>query len=145
MEEGDEYIDLGIGSVQGSSKFRYARISENKIMTPQENAAWNLNLELGSNFPIFSEDARQQLQDEFFELPGLKTMNMTALATTLAFLRDHPIETLSQEDFKDKIILPYIEKVLPSSLSRGPEKRRAVIRYKAQILRYVRIINQFRF
>ena len=53
--------------------------------TPNEIAAWKLNQAL-EKYPIFTEESRQQLQNEFVNMPNLKTINVKTFAAALAFL-----------------------------------------------------------
>lgn len=111
-------------------------------MSPNELAAWKLNQALEKH-PAFTEEARQILQNEFVDMPGLRTMNMKVLAATLSFLRaigNRP----TQDTFKDEIILPHINLLLPTKEMEPAERRRLIIRFKAQILIYIQAIEIFR-
>jgi len=113
-----------------------------KHRTPNELAAWKLNQSL-SKYPIFTEEARQNLQNEFVEMPSLRTMNMKVLAATLSYLR--AIDNKPSEDtFRDEIILPHLALLLPTTELDPDERRRLIIRFKAQILIYIQAIEIFR-
>lgn len=113
-----------------------SRISRSKgIPTKQEAASYELFKELGRFSEFSDEDVRRSIQNDYIRMDSLKIMNMKALAATVVFLSKYPVEP---EYFKDEYILPIIEIVLPTI--KGKEKQRLVIRYKAQILRYIRAI-----
>ena len=113
-----------------------------KSRTPNELAAWKLNQSL-QKYPIFTEEARQNLQNEFVEMPGLRTMNMKVLAATLSYLNAINNQP-SEATFKDEIILPHLALLLPTTEMAPDEKRRLIIRFKAQILIYIKAIILFR-
>jgi hypothetical protein len=111
-------------------------------MTPNKLAAWKLNQAL-ENYPNFTEDARQNLQNEFVDMPQLRTMNMKVLAATLSFLQAVNNQP-TPNAFRDEIILPHINILLPTTEISPDEKRRLIIRFKAQILIYIQAIEIFR-
>jgi len=140
FEPREEKIISGPERTRGEAKPRFGRV-RSKIMTPAESAAYNLNKSL-ENFEDFDYEERQKLQNEFVKMDNLKYMNMDALAATLAFLKKYPKP--SPQNFKDKAIVPFIEPVISQYKFDKEEKKRIIIRYKAQILRYIRAINSFR-
>lgn len=135
----DEEIVFAPERLRGDAKARFGRV-RSKIMTPQESAAYNLNKSL-EPFDEFSEEERQSLQNEFVKMNNLNIMNMSALAATLAFLKFYPKPL--PKDFTDEKILPFIEKVISNNFDKS-ERKRIIIRYKSQILRYIRAISSFR-
>ena len=111
-------------------------------MTPNELAAWKLNQAL-EKYPEFTKEARENVQNEFVEMPGLRTMNMKLMAATLSFLqtvRDKP----APASFTDEIIVPHLNQLLPTDKLDQEEIRRLIIRFKAQMLMYIRAIQIFR-
>lgn len=113
-----------------------------KRMSPNEFAAWKLNQAL-SKYPIFTEEGRQNLQEEFSNMPELRTMNVNVLAATLSFLQsigNNP----TPDTFRDEIILPHISLLLPNKEMDNDERQRLIIRFKAQILTYIVAISIFR-
>ena len=111
-------------------------------MTPNELAAYKLNQAL-EKYPEFTKEARENIQNEFVEMPGLRTMNMKLMAATLSFLRsvnDQP----TPASFQDTFILPYLNQLLNPDKVDQDELARLIIRFKAQILMYVRAIQIFR-
>ena len=131
----------GYGSSQVAGAIGEARKLGRKAMSPEQAAAWKLYQSL-EKFPNFTKEARQELQNEFTDLPNLKSMNMKALAATLSFLQ--AVKTPTVNLFRDEIVLPHIEKVLPLKQLSVDEKQRLILRYKAQILMYVRAIQRYR-
>ncbi len=113
-----------------------------KHMTPNELAAWKLNQAL-EKYPVFTEDARRNLQVEFVEMQGLRTMNMKVLAATLSFLKSVNNQP-NPQSFQDQYVLPHIRLLLPTKEIAEEEKRRLIIRFKAQMLIYIRAIGFFR-
>lgn len=110
-------------------------------MTPNELAAWKLNQAL-EKYPEFTKEARENAQNEFADMPGLRTMNMKLLAATISFLRavnDQP----TPQTFKDELILPHMNQLLPTDKTDQDEIRRLIIRFKAQMLMYIRAIQIF--
>ena len=110
------------------------------MMTPNEMAAWKLNQAL-THHGNFTAEARQQAQNEFVEMPVLRTMNMKVLAATLSFLQD--VIEPTPANFRDEVILPYIDGLLPTNL-KAQDRQRLIIRFKAQILIYVKAIRLYR-
>lgn len=113
-----------------------------KHRTPNELAAWKLNQAL-QKYPIFTEEARQNLQNEFVEMPALRTMNMKVMAATLAYLRAIDNKP-SEATFRDEIIIPHLSLLLPANGLEPDERHRLIIRFKAQILIYIQAIEIFR-
>lgn len=112
-----------------------------QMMTPNEMAAWKLNQALAKVAENFTADARQQAQNEFVDMPALRTMNMKVLAVTLSFL--HDIVNPTPQNFRDEVILPYIERLLPEKLN-PQDRQRLILRFKAQILIYIKAIALYR-
>ena len=129
-------LGLGIAGAVGETR-KLGR----KAMSPEQLAAWKLYQEL-ENFPVFTKQARQGLLEELTNLPNLRSMNMKALAATLSFLQT--VKSPTVNSYKDRIILPHIEKVLPLKQMSSEERTRLIVRYKAQILRYVKAIQNYR-
>jgi hypothetical protein len=111
-------------------------------MTPSELASWKLNQAL-MKYPEFTADGRQLLQDEFVNMPGLRTMNMKVLAATLSFLNSLRGREYTADSFKDDYIMPYIKELLPLDVG-SVERKRLIIRFKAQLLIYIEAIENFR-
>lgn len=111
-------------------------------MTPNELAAWKLNQAL-EKYPEFTKDARENAQNEFVDMPSLRTMNMKLLATTLSFLRSINNKPTAQT-FADNVIIPHMSQLLPIDKTDQDETRRLIIRFKAQMLMYIRSIQIFR-
>lgn len=110
------------------------------LMTSKEIAALKLNQALMA-YGNFTAAARQQAQDEFVSMEVLPTMNMKVLAATLSFLYD--VREPTPANFRDEVILPYIEGLLPANL-KAQDRQRLIIRFKAQILTYIRAIQLHR-
>ena len=113
-----------------------------KNRTPNELASWKLNQSL-QKYPIFTEEARQNLQNEFVEMPGLRTMNMKVLAATLAYLQSVNNQP-TPDTFSDEYIIPHLSLLLPTGDIDPAEQRRLIIRFKAQIFIYIQAIQLFR-
>lgn len=111
-------------------------------MTPNELAAWKLNQAL-EKYPEFTKDAREDAQNEFTGMPGLRTMNMKLFAATLNFLRGIN-NNIVPNSFKDEIILPYMNQLINIDKIDQEETKRLIIRYKSQMLMYIRAIQIFR-
>lgn len=141
--KGEQRARFGQGPSQmGGGAGELHRQLTRKTRTPNELAAWKLNQSL-QKYPIFTEEARQNFQNEFVEMPSLRTMNMKVLAATLAFLRAINNQP-SPETFTDEIIVPHLSLLLPTNNLDPDERRRLIIRYKAQILIYIQAIEIFR-
>ena len=111
-------------------------------MTPNELAAWKLNQAL-EKYPEFTKEARENTQNEFVDMPDLRTMNMKLLAATINFLRSINNQP-TPASFTDEIIIPHMNQLLPTDTTDQEEIRRLIIRFKAQILMYIRAIQIFR-
>ncbi len=110
-------------------------------LTPGELAGWKLNQEL-EKYPEFTKENREDLQNEFTDMPGIRTMNMKVLAAVLAFLKAIN-NKVTPNMFSDTIIRPYLSRLLPIDVSRQ-KLNRLKLRYKAQFLIYIRAIELFR-
>ena len=141
---GNQAARYGTGQSQmaGTAGFIHKQLTR-RHMTPNELAAWKLNQAL-EKYPEFTKEARENAQNEFVNMESLRTMNMKLLAATLSFLRsvkDQP----TPESFKDKNILPYMSQLLPiGDKITNEERKRLIVRFKAQILMYIRAIQIFR-
>ena len=111
-------------------------------MTPNELASWKLNQAL-EKYPEFTKAARENAQNEFVDMPGLRTMNMKLLAATLSFLRAINNQPTIQT-FTDQVIIPHMNQLLPTDKADKAEIQRLIIRFKAQMLMYIRAIQIFR-
>ena len=74
---------------------------------------------------------------------SLRTMNMKLLAATLSFLRSINNKPTAQT-FEDNVIIPHMSQLLPIDKTDQDETRRLIIRFKAQMLMYIRAIQIFR-
>ena len=130
---------------KGDQPARFGRGRPRGPMTPNEQAALNLSKAL-EDYPEFTKEAREMYKEEFTDMPSLRTMNMKVMAATLSFLRGID-DQATPDNFKDDVIVPYLEKLLPP-VSSDPEKemerQRLIIRYKAQLLMYIIAINDYR-
>ena len=111
-------------------------------MTPNELAAWKLNQAL-EKYPEFTRDARENAQNEFVDMPGLRTMNMKLFATTLDFLKSINNQP-TPDSFRDDVIIPHMSQLVNVEKINQEETRRLIIRFKAQMLMYIRAIQIFR-
>ena len=141
--KGDQPARFGKGPSQmigaaGALQKKLAR----RHMSPNELAAWKLNQSL-EKYPEFTKEARENLQNEFVEMEGLRTMNMKLLAATLSFLNSVQNRP-TPASFTDENIIPHLNQLLPTNKVEPDELRRLIIRYKAQILMYIRAIQLFR-
>jgi len=139
---GEQQARFGRGPSQmmGAQGEIHKRITR-KHMSPNELAAGDLAKAL-EKYPIFTKEARQNLQNEFTDMPSLRTMNMDVLAATLSFL--HSVNNQpTPETFKDEIILPHINLLVPTNKG-NEEIQRLRTRFKAELLTYIRTIQLFR-
>ena len=136
--KGDEAARFGRGDAQLGGAGRLNR----RHMTPNELAAWKLNQAL-EKYPNFTKEARENAQNEFVDMPGLRTMNMKLFAATLNFLQsinNQPTPT----SFTDEVIIPHMSQLINIEKINQEDTRRLIIRFKAQILMYIRAIQLFR-
>jgi len=124
---------------EGGSRvgFERGRIGRVKV-TPEELASYNLYKVL-EKYPEFTKEARSQIQKQYNNFEGLDTMNLEVFASVLTFLKNHPTPT--PDDFKDEVILEYFSRILPVS---SPDKKRIILRLKAQFLKYTIAITNFK-
>lgn len=141
--KGDEAARFGRGASQmiGAPGALHKQLTR-RHMTPNELAAWKLNQAL-EKYPEFTKEGRENIQNEFVDMQGLRTMNMQLMATTLNFLRGINNQP-TPVSFTDEHIIPYMNQILPTNKTEPGELRRLIIRYKAQILMYIRAIENFR-
>ena len=141
-QRGDQPARFGRGPSQMVGTGGATRQITRKNMTPNEQAAWNLNQAL-EKYPDFTEDTRRNLQVEFVDMPGIRTMNMKVLAATLSFLKSVNNQP-TPDAFKDEYILPHLSLLLPTKELPDDERRILIVRFKAQLLIYIRAILFFR-
>lgn len=124
---------------EGGSRvgFERGRVGRVKV-SPAELASYNLYKVL-EKYPEFTKEARSQIQKQYNSFEGLDTINLEVFASVLTFLKNHPTPT--PEDFKDEVILEYFSRLLPAS---SPDKKRIILRLKAQFLKYIIAINNFK-
>jgi len=121
-----------IGSRLGFERGRIGRFKIN----PSELAAYNL-YKILEKFPEYTKEGRSQVQNFYKSFEGLENLNLKLFASVLSFLRKYSKPT--PENFKDEIILEYISPLLPSKES---DRKRLIVRFKADFLRYIiAIIN----
>ncbi len=113
----------------------------NERLSPYELAAFRLYKTL-ENYPIFTQDARFELQSEFTDFPDLPTLNLEVFSSVLWFLKTK--KKITANEFKDKNIVPYFSRLLPNRKTTKEEKQRNIIRLKSEFLRYIRAINDYR-
>lgn len=123
-----------IGSRVGFERGQIGRAKVN----PSELAAYKLYkvLEL---FPEFTKESRFQIQNYYKDLEGLENLNLKLFATAILFLRKNPEP--NAENFKDENIMEYISNFLPTRDISPLEKKRLIVRLKADFLRYLVFIN----
>lgn len=112
-----------------------------KRMTPNELAALRLYKTL-ENYPKFTKEARLDIQNEFTDFPDLPILNLELFSSVLAFLHLRPNPT--PEDFKDKNIVSYFSRLLPDKNITDVERKRNIVRLKAEFYRYIVAINSYR-
>lgn len=131
----------GPSEIVGSEGALHKQLTR-RNMTPNELAAWKLNQAM-EKYPEFTKDARENAQNEFVSMPSLRTMNMKTLAATLSFLNGIK-NNVTPNSFKDETILPYMKELINLDKVDQEETKRLIIRYKAQMLMYIRAIQLFR-
>ena len=113
-----------------------------QIQNPDEKAAYEL-YKILNNYPEFTEAARREAQEEFLDFEDLSVLNLETMAAVLAFLKLNP--NPSPESFKDENILVYFERLVPTEKKlTKQEKNRINLRLKAEFLKYITAINEFR-
>jgi hypothetical protein len=88
----------------------------------------------------FTKEGRYEVQTEYADFPDLGNLNLDVFVSVLIFLRDYPEP--KPEYFRDDIIVKYFEDLLPKE--KQGERKRLIIRMKAQFLKYLRAITSFR-
>ena len=111
------------------------------LKNPQAVASYNLYKTL-EKYPDFTKEARNTIKNEFANFPDLPVLNLETLASVINFLKDIPNPT--PEDFTDENILPYFSRLIPDKPMNADERKRILIRLKAQFLIYIRAVRTFR-
>ena len=109
------------------------------IHTPSEIAANKLSKAL-EKYPDITQEGRQIFRNEFVDMPNLRYMNMKVMAAVISFMNKNKFVP---ENFKDDIIIPYMSQLLPKDGVSPEDRRRLIIRFKAQMLIYIRSILRF--
>lgn len=125
----------------GFEGFGFQRFRRGEKIDPRLQAAYNLNKTL-EKYPEFTKEARTEIQNEFANFPNLNVLNLEALASVLNFLKFFPEP--KPEDFRDENIVEYFSRLLPDKPLPADEKARLIIRLKAQFLKYIVAVNEFR-
>lgn len=112
-----------------------------KIKDPTAIASYNLYRTL-EKYPDFTKEARTAIQNEFINFPDLPILHLETLASVINFLRDIPNPT--PNDFKDENIMPYFTRLIPDKPTTAEEKKRLMIRLKAEFLTYIIAVKAFR-
>lgn len=120
--------------------FEKGRVGRVKVK-PSELAAYNLYKTL-EKYPEFTKEARSQIQEYYKHMEGLETMNLAAFASVLTFLKFYPEP--KPEHFKDEIILQYFTTLMPNKKISEAEKKKIIIKLKAQFLKYIVAINTYK-
>ncbi len=85
----------------------------------------------------FTKEGRYEILNEYEDFPDLGLINLDVFVSVLIFLRRYPEP--KPEHFKDEIILPYFDKLFSNN-----KNERTIIRMKAQFLKYIVAINNFK-
>ena len=133
-----EYEGTGRTGYKG---FGFEKFRTGEKVEPKYQAAYNLNKTL-EKYPGFTKEARSEIQEEFVDFPDLHVLNLEVLASVLDFLRLIPQPT--PEDFRDEVIGVYFERLIPTKPITSAEKTLIYIRLKAQFLKYIVAILNFR-
>lgn len=121
--------------------------------TPNSQAINKLNKAL-EKYPI-NDSVKNYFKQEALKLEQLRTMNMTLLAATFMFLEGLPTQAtadgnneiiLTQANFEDHYINPFLDRLMPTSKDIETQKLTTndlmvmKIQFKASILRYAQSI-----
>jgi hypothetical protein len=142
----DVYDEKIVQGFTGSSKrVAFGGLGLDKIKTgeridPRVQAAYNLNKTL-EKYPDFTKEARNQIQADYLDCPGIATVNLELLASVLNFLKDYPEPT--PDDFRDSVITEYFTRLYPTKTLNSSEKNQMNIRIKAAFLRYIVAVQSF--
>ena len=142
MDVYEENVRSGYeGARVGFGGFGIDAYKKGQKVDPNVQAAYNLNKTL-EKYPEFTKDARTQIQNEFVNFPDIQYVNLEAFSSVLNFLRTYPHPT--PNEFRDEIIVEYFSRLLPDKPMTKEEKARIILRLKAQFIKYIVAINEFR-
>ncbi len=140
MDEADKAIDGGEDERPPFPK---------RQMSPAQIASWNLTKALKEH-PSISKEQRQILSEEMLNLPQLRVMNMSLLASALVFLERINNE-VNIKNFQSNILLDSIEPLMPDRIPAGAgtiqsaaEREDIIIKLKTSVLRYITAVVNFR-
>lgn len=129
------------GARVGMGGFGIDSYKKGQKVDPKIQAAYNLNKTL-EKYPEFTKDARTEIQNEFSTFPDIAFVNLEAFAAVLNFLKIYPNPTPAQ--FRDEIILEYFTRLMPDKITSSDERLRLILRLKAQFIKYIVAIKNFR-
>ena len=129
------------GARVGMGGFGIDAYKKGQKVDPKIQAAYNLNKTL-EKYPEFSKDARTEMQNEFSSFPDIAFVNLEAFAAVLNFLKVYP--NPKPEQFRDEIILEYFTRLIPDKAITSDERLRLILRLKAQFIKYIVAIKNFR-
>lgn len=115
---------------QGKLKKRNVEMMQK---SPVDRALINLKKALSQHHEI--QDVKF-LVEKYSRMPNIYSINPKLFALTLAFMVKYP--NPSPEEFKDQVILPYIDRLISDK-----QNQELILKYKESILRYVILINDF--
>lgn len=142
MDVYEERIVSGFaGARVGIGGFGIDAYKKGQKVDPKVQAVYNLNKTL-EKYPEFTKDARTELQNEFLSFPDITFVNLEAFAAVLNFLKIYP--NPKPEDFRDEIILEYFTRLIPDKINTPDDRLRLIIRLKAQFVKYIVAIKNFR-
>ena len=125
-----------IGSRVGFERGRIGRVK----VPPSELAAYNLYKVL-EKYPEYTKEARGQIQNYYKDFEGLESMNLQIFASVLGFLKRYPNPT--PDSFKDENILEFFTSPINFIPEDSQDKKRIIIRLKAQFLKYIVAIKAY--
>ena len=144
MDIFEEEVKTGFegGAVRvGFAGFGFERFRKGEKVDPKIQASYNLNKTL-EKYPNFSKESRTEIQNEFANFPNLQVLNLETLASVLNFLKFFPDP--KPKDFKNEVIVVYFSRLIPDKSLPVEEMDRLILRLKAQFLKYIVAVNEFR-
>lgn len=133
-------FESGVSRV-GFGGFGFEKYKKGEKVEPKFQASYNLNKTL-EKYPEFTKEARTEIQTEFVDFPNLHVVNLEALASVLNFLKIYPNPT--PNEFKDEIIIKYFSRLFPDKDLTPEERKNLITRLKAQFLKYIVAVKNFR-
>jgi len=139
MEYSEQKVQQEYEPIKGGKRTTFEQERGRFKFTP----GYNLLKTLEKYPNDFTKERRYEIQTEYEDFPSLGVLNLNVFVSVLLFLEKFPEP--KPNDFKDEVIVKYFIHLLPEEKKiSSEEKKRLIFRFKAQFLKYIIALNNFK-